>query len=70
MKTITKLEYEIIRMNKALSDRLEKMQEEYYQEIVKILKQEDDNGWVVDYFFNENLNIDEMLENSDIEVEG
>jgi hypothetical protein len=68
MKIISKQEYDIIKINKMLSNRLEKIQEEYYQEIISVLGCKDDNGWLVDYFFNDNVDIDKLVEMLDVEI--
>ena len=69
MKIISKSEYDIITLNKKLSDGLEKTQENYYQELVKILGCKENNGWLVDYFFNDNVDIEMLLHKLNISVE-
>jgi hypothetical protein len=66
---ISKLEYDTIIKNKKLSDALGEIQEDYYQQIVKILQCGDDNGWLVDYFFNDNIDINTLIYHENIEIE-
>jgi hypothetical protein len=69
MKTITKSEYTRLVHLKELIDVLGKAQEDYYQESVKILDCTDDNGWMVDYFFNDNMDINKLFEVLNVSVE-
>jgi hypothetical protein len=66
---ISKSEYDTIIYNKKLSDALGQIQEDYYQQIVKILQCEDSNGWLVDYFFNDNVDIDTLFSHEGLEIE-
>jgi len=66
---ISKLDYDKLIRNKKLSDNLKEIQEDYYQKVVEILQCEDGNGWLVDYFYNDNVDIDMLLEKLNIDVE-
>ena len=68
MKTITREEYDQITFYKSMSDQLSRMQDKLYSYSKKILKTDDDKGWLTDYLFNDNLSATEFLGHLGIEV--
>lgn len=68
MKTITKRDYEEIVFLKNISNHLAEEQEELYQRVKKILYV-NDNDWLTDYFYNNDISFLELIAHYGIELQ-
>jgi len=67
MKTITRDEYDQIMFYKSMNDQMQRMGNRLYYYAKKVLGTEDDN-WLTDYFYNDDLSVTELLTHLDIDI--
>ena len=68
MKTISQLNLEKLKYLKNYANVLMEDLENTYQEVIRILGCEEDNGWVVDCFYNDTSTLEFMLDQINVEV--
>ena len=68
MKTITRDEYDQLTFYASMSDELSRMQDRFYYYSKKILKTDDEKGWLTDYLYNNAISATELLNHLDIEI--
>jgi len=69
MKNITKKQYDRLIHLKEMSDHLATMQDEYYKQSTEILECEYSNGWIIDYFYNSNGSLNDLLSILDVVID-